>query len=346
MVPVLHSRPWITPADQAAVAAVLEGRMLGQGALARRLEQRLAGWVGAAEAVAVGSATAALVLALRGLGVGPGHEVILPTYVCVSVLEAVLSCGATPVLCDVGDDWVVRAADAARHLGPRTRAVIVPHQYGVFAEVGAFRALGVPIIEDCAQALGAAGSRPLEADVAVLSLHPTKCLTAGEGGLAAARDPALAEVLRRLRDGSREAPCARVPAPLSDLAAALALSQLDRYPEGLERRRRLAARYAAALEVAAPACLRRPAMARSMFFRFPVAPAGGLEGCQAAFLARGVQVRRGVDLLLHRAMGLDDRLFPVAVAHFASTVSLPIHPALTPAEEDRCVEAAAAVLAS
>ncbi len=133
---------------------------------------------------------------------------------------------------------------------------------------------------------------------------------------------------------------------LSDLAAALALSQLRRYAEGLERRRRLARRYTEALQAAAPGCLRPAALARSMFFRFPVCVAGGLERCQAAFLARGIHVRRGVDALLHRTLGLDDRGFPRSVSHFETTVSLPIYPALTEPEQDRCVEAAAEVLTS
>jgi dTDP-4-amino-4,6-dideoxygalactose transaminase len=81
-----------------------------------------------------------------------------------------------------------------------------------------------------------------------------------------------------------------------------------------------------------------------MFFRFPVHIDGGLESCQAAFLENGIHVRKGVDVLLHRTLGLPDGDFPVSVRHFDSVVSLPIYPALTPAEESRCVETAAALL--
>ena len=119
-----HSSPWITAEDGAALQRVLSSRMLAQGALARELEQRLARWVGAVEGVATGSGSAAIALALQALNAG-GGEVILPTYVCRSVLEAVLSAGARPVLCDVGEDWVMEARHAAPLVGRATRCIIV-----------------------------------------------------------------------------------------------------------------------------------------------------------------------------------------------------------------------------
>jgi len=339
-----HSRPWITEADQQAVAEVLATHMLAHGTVTAKLERRLSEWVGASGGVAAGSGSAALVLALGGLGVGKGDEVILPAYVCASVLEAVRTVEATPVLCDVGEDWVVTAQDAARRRTGRTKAMIVPHMYGVFADLDSFRSLGVPLIEDCAQAVDAKGRRRLGGDVAIFSFHPTKCLTSGEGGVAVAADPATAERMRVLRDGARDRSRGRLFSPLSNIAAALALSQLERFSEMLDRRKRLAARYAEALAKVRPECLNRRALEHSMFFRFPVRVRGGLESCQAAFLKDGIHVRKGVDELLHRTSNLADDDFPISVRHFDSTVSLPIYPALTPQEEDHCVERAAAIL--
>lgn len=82
-----------------------------------------------------------------------------------------------------------------------------------------------------------------------------------------------------------------------------------------------------------------------MFFRFPLHRAGGLDRCQNDFLQRGIHARRGVDQLLHRLVGLGDAAFPRAVAHFNSTVSLPIYPALTDPDFNRCAEAARAIFA-
>lgn len=339
-----HSRPWITADDVTAVTNVLASAMLAQGDLVQRLERRFAAWLGATDGVAVGSGAAAIVLALRGLCIEDGDEVILPTYVCPSVLEAVLSAGAVPVLCDVGENWVMTHIDAERCVSSKTRAIIVPHMYGIFANISALRSLCIPIIEDCAQAIGAEGKHRLQGDVAVLSFHPTKCLTAGEGGMAVASESGILERMRAYRDGAETGYCARLLSPMSNIAAGLALSQADRYDEMLERRREIARSYFDALEICAPDCLHHEAAENSMFFRFPIRTPGGLESCQKAFEARGVHVRRGVDKLLHREMKLPDSQFPTARALFESTVSIPIYPALSQSQILRCIEAMEHVL--
>ncbi|MGE0040513.1 MAG: DegT/DnrJ/EryC1/StrS family aminotransferase [Vicinamibacterales bacterium] len=343
--PIAHSRPWLTPGDHQAVACLLESEWLASGTRCRAFETRLADWVGAPRpGAAVASGSAALVLALAALGAGTGDEVILPTYVCPSVLDAVVAVGAEPVVCDVGPGWVVEAAAVAPHVTRHTRAIVVPHVYGIRAEVEAIRGLGVPVIEDRAQALDAEGAHPIAGDLAVFSFHPTKCLTTGEGGMAIARDPGLAERLLRVRDGAPDRRQARVIAPLSDLAAALGLAQLGRYPKALTRRHAIAGDYRAAIGGVAPQALARQAPSRTMWFRFPISVPGGLAACGAAFAEAGVTVRRGVDQLVHRLLGLDDRAFPVARELFDTTVSLPLYPALTSGETARVSGAARLVL--
>ena len=344
MTPISHSKPWITDADKQAVDVVLVSNMLAQGELTGKLEQQLSHWIHALDGVAAGSGAAALVLALHGVGVRRGDEVILPTYVCRSVFEAVLTAGGVPVLCDVGEDWVVTATCVAQRISRQTKAIIVPHMYGVFADVESFRQFGVPVIEDCAQAVDSNGHRFISADVAVFSLHPTKCLTAGEGGMAVSSDPQIVAKMRALRDGSDALEGWRLFSPLSDIAAALALSQLRRYSEALARRAEIADRYTRMLENVKPDCLNRRALERSMFFRFPIRIEGGLEACQGTFMDHGIHVRRGVDALLHRLIGGDDRDFTTSVKLYEATVSLPIFPALMPEEESRCIDCAEKVL--
>lgn len=338
-----HSCPWITDEDVVAVSDVLMSSMIGQGERVRCLERRLAAWLHASDAVAVGSGSAGIVLALHGLGIGLGDQVILPTYVCRSVLEAILAVGAKPVLCDVGPDWVMTVADAKRVSNDQTRAIVVPHMYGIFADVDSFRPLGLPIIEDCAQALDAERKRAIKGDVAILSFHPTKCLTSGEGGMAVAVDAELVARMRAYRDGG-VGYTGRLFSPLSDLAAGLVLSHLNRYEQGLARRREIAANYRNAIETCCPGALNHIALGQSMFFRFPLHLRGGLASCQDAFSALGVQARKGVDELLHRRIGQSDADFPSAVAHYETTLSLPIYPALSRAQESRCLEAISQVL--
>lgn len=344
MVSITHSKPWITDADREALNDVLATGMLAQGDLARELEHTLSSWVKCAGGVAAGSGSAALVMALHGVGVRAGDEVVLPSYVCRSVLEAVLAAGGVPILCDIGKNWVITADCAAKRITSRTKAVIVPHMYGIFADIESFRSLRVPLIEDCAQALDGDGRRSVSADVAVFSFHPTKCLTAGEGGMAVSPDPGIVARMRALRDGTKSMDQGRLFSPLSDISASLALSQLRRYAAGLARRAQIACAYLDALDRSAPDCLNRQVLERSMFFRFPVRIKGGLDACQEAFLRKGIHVRRGVDFLLHRSIGYADTDFPLTVDLFRTTVSLPIYPALTAEEVDRCVGCAAEVL--
>lgn len=336
MVP--HSRPWITAEDLDAVAVVLRSGMIGQGAVTARFEAAMSHRLGISRpGVAVGSGSAALQLALLAIGVGPGDQVVLPTYMCRSALEVIRSTGATAVLADVGPTFVVTPSTVARLLGPRTRALVVPHIYGIYADVEAFRPFGIPIIEDCAQALGGPEPWRLSGDIGVFSFQPAKCLTTGEGGLAVSNDAGLHVRLRGLRDG--EARSRVVFAPLPDTAAALGLSQLHRYDSALARRRWIADTYRSALGDAADWLLRRTPWERTMHFRFPVSCPGGLDAAEADFARAGVVVRRGVDELLHRWVGEPDRAFPVAAELFKTTVSIPIYPAMSDADVTTCASA-------
>src|SRR6266852_1535560 len=105
MHPILHSRPWITRQDTDAVARALESGMIAEGRTVAAFEEAVSAYLGLRGGVATSSGTSALFLALTACGVGPGDEVVIPTYVCRSVRDAVLCTGARPVLCDVGDDW-------------------------------------------------------------------------------------------------------------------------------------------------------------------------------------------------------------------------------------------------
>jgi UDP-4-amino-4-deoxy-L-arabinose-oxoglutarate aminotransferase len=343
---ISHSRPLITDADRRALDEVLASRMLAQGERTQQFEQKLSEWVGGEGGVAVGRGSAALVLALRALDIGEGDEVVLPTYVCRSVLEAVVTVGAVPVLCDVGPDWVVTDENVASVLTGRTQALIVPHMYGIFADVASLTRFGLPIIEDCAQAVDDKGKHPIRGDIAVFSLHPTKCFTTGEGGIGVTRDPARLAAMRVIRDGTGAAAQGRLFSPLSDLAAALGLSQLSRYHDALARRRVLANRYTAALEPLLPDSFRNHPARDGMYFRYPLKIAGGLDACSDRFARHGVCVRRGVDMLLHRLRGEPDANFKMAVALFETTVSLPLYPALTDEEHAVCVNAAVEIFSS
>lgn len=340
MTVIPHSRPWIADADVAALTAVLRSHQVGAGALGVELEHALASWIGAAGGVAVASGAAALELALHTLNCGAGDEIILPTYVCRHLLEAVLNVGASPVFCDVGPDWLVRRANITRVSTPRTRALIIPHLYGRFADTISMCDLGIPVIEDFAQAVAGRGMVKLAGEIGIFSLHPTKCFTAGEGGMLVARTNDLVESARRWRDGSAGSIARRQFAPLADMAAALALSQLHRYDAFLERREVIATRYANAALCWPGVRLTPSGSPFDMPFRFAFHHACGLPAFARRFAEKGITVRRGVDELLHRLCNLTDAAFVQSVAHFNTTLSLPIHPELSEIDVDRVIAAA------
>jgi perosamine synthetase len=342
---ILHSKPWIVGDDLTAVAAALRSGFIGSGRRTLEFEHRFSRWVKAANpGLSVGSGSAALYLAIKALGCGSEDEIVVPTYVCRSVLEAVIAAGARPVLCDVGQDWVVHPDNVALLITRRTKALIVPHMYGIFADVSAFRSFGVPIIEDCAQAIGSRASPVISGDVAVFSFHPTKCLTTGEGGMVVSSDKKIAARIRALRDGGDSSFDRKVFSPMSDLSAALGLSQLSRYDRMLARRREIASEYFRALAGCLPDAAVNLKGLPSMFFRFPMTVPGGAERYRNVFLRKGIHVRRGVDTLLHRLQGLPDDQFPCAVELYRTTLSLPIYPAMSNQDLRRCVSSLKAIL--
>ncbi len=337
-VPIPHSRPWLTAADHAAVAAALNSGWLSDGEEVRRLEAECAAADGGAGGIATACGRAALRLALETLGVA-GREVLLPTYVCGEVESAVIAAGAEPVFCDVGPAWLMTPATVAARLSARTAAIILVHLFGRRVEAETFRGFGVPLIEDACQAFGVA--RGAGSMATAYSFHATKCLCGGEGGLLTSADPAFLRAARKLVDqnGGED----RLLAPLAGLNAALVRSQLRRYPEMLARRIQIAERYRQALADRAVESAAPPP--GSVPFRFTLRQRAAFPAVRARFLEAGVHVRQGVDALLHRRHGEPDARFPQAAQLLAQTVSLPLYPGLTEEEIQRCLAAMRRVLA-
>lgn len=325
-----HSRPLLSDDDAEAVARVIRGGQLAQGPEVEAFERELAGRVGAPAAAAVSSGTAALELALRALDVGPGAEVIVPTYACDALHHAVTRCGARPVLADADPvTATLSVADARRRLGPRTRALVVPHAFGLAVDLAPFEALGVPVVEDCAQALGArvggcgAGG---QGRLSVCSFYATKLLTTGEGGMVLGPPDLVARVRDQRDYDERDDLRPRANAKLTDMQAALGRSQLRRLDAFVARRRAIAAEYRRRL--AGVACrLPADAGAAHVYHRFVVEVEVPVPAVLDAMGARGVTARRPVFRPLHRALGLDG--FPEAERLWTRGVSLPCYPALT-----------------
>ncbi|MGH2903012.1 MAG: DegT/DnrJ/EryC1/StrS family aminotransferase [Solirubrobacteraceae bacterium] len=188
-----------------AVDRVLDSERYILGPEVGAFEQEFASYCGAAHGVGVANGTDAITIALRALGVGPGDEVVVPSFTFYASAEAVPPTGATPVFCDVDPDTFCVTAETVRAaLTPRTKAVVAVHLFGNLAPVAEIEALGVPVLEDAAQAAGSIageGRRPgALGRVATWSFFPSKNLGCfGDGGMITTSDPDVAERARTLR---------------------------------------------------------------------------------------------------------------------------------------------------
>jgi len=276
---------------------------------------------------------------MQVLDVGQDDEVILPAYVCRSVLEAVVTVGAKPILCDVGQEWVMTPESVEPYISKRTSAIIVVHIYGLATDIDSLLSFGPPVIEDACQSFGLIiDGRPAGSigPVGVLSFHATKCLTTGEGGMLVAKNPEMIEKARVIRDGSQYL-LRRVPAPLSDLQAALGISQLDRYGVFLNKRKQIQKEYCDALSGKMD-CV-GGIFGKDFLYRFVMKNIGDFGLISKQFGNSSICVRRGVDTLLHREMNLPDEQFQNSVSLYNRTVSVPFYPALTEPEIDRVCNA-------
>lgn len=265
MIPITRPSVGQEEAD-AAADAVLSG-WLSQGPRVQEFERRVADYVGAGHAVATSNCTTALHLALLAAGVGPGDEVICPSFSFIATANAVVHAGATPVFVDIDpatyniDTTLIEAA-----ITPRTRAIIPVDQIGLAADIPAVieiaRAHNLRVVEDAAPALGAtigearAGSL---SDFTCFSFHPRKSITTGEGGVITTNDEAAAARLRSIRShGASTSDLARHQSGtveiesydelgfnyrMTDVQAAVGCVQMRRLDGILADRRRLALRY-------------------------------------------------------------------------------------------------------
>jgi perosamine synthetase len=341
-----HSRPTLSEADAERVARAIRSGQIAQGPEVAAFERELAARLGVADAAAVSSGSAALELGLRALGVRAGDEVIIPTYVCDALHHAVARVGAPPVLADADPATLsLSTDDAKRRLTRRTRGLIVPHAFGLAVDLGPFLALGVPILEDCAQTLGATVQGRAVGGLgrlAVCSFYATKVLTTGEGG-AVAGPAALVREVRGGRDyDERDDLLPRFNYKLTDMQAALGRGQLGRLDEFIERRRAIAARYRTRL-AGGPCRLPAEAGERHIYHRFVVEVNRPLGPLIARLNARGIAVRRPVFRPLHRALGLTG--YPEADRLWSTSLSIPCYPSLSDGDVDAVAAALAEALA-
>jgi perosamine synthetase len=353
--PIPASGLQVGDGERAAVERVLASGMLAQGPEVAAFEAEFAAHVAGRACVAVSSGTSALLLGLLALGVGPGDEVVVPSFSFAATANAVVLAGARPVFVDIEpchfgiDPAAVRAA-----INDRTAAIVAVHLYGCPAALAPLseiaNARGLAIVEDAAQAhLARLAGRPVGTfgSVAAFSFYPTKNMTSGEGGMVVCADEATARRVRLLRNQGMEKRYANevvgYNARMTDLQAAIGRVQLGRLPEWTNIRRRNAAVLTEALgEVAARAGLVLPSVAPAaepVWHQYTIR-APRRDHLVQRLAELGVPTGVYYPTPIHRLPAYDlDLDLPETTAAAQQVLSLPVHPNLSTDQLDHIIHA-------
>ena len=383
-----YGRQDISQADIDFVIEVLKSDFLTQGPLVERFEEAVASYCGAPLAVAMNSATSALHVACLALGLGPGDTLWTSPTTFVASANCGLYCGASvdfvdidPTTYNMSVDRLAEKLAEAERLGTLPKVVVPVHLTGQPCDMPAIKGLsdryGFRIIEDASHAVGARYRSGADSeftpvgdcrfsDITVFSFHPVKIVTTGEGGMALTRDPVLADRVQRFRShGITSDRGQMVPTPdgeiwnyqqillgynyrLTDIQAALGISQMSRIDDFIRQRHKIADRYDrefANLSITTP--WQSPDIYSS--YHLYVIRVGG-QGRTQRELYDGLQAA-GVNANLHyipvyrqpyfQKMGFERGYCPEAEAYFTQAVSIPMYPTLTDDEQGRVINVVA-----
>lgn len=337
------------------IRKVLASGYLVQGPVVERFEKELGRWTGGAEVVAVSSGTAALHLALLSLGIGPGDEVVTSAFSFPATANAIELAGARPVFVDIEPGtFNIDASAIKARLGPRTKAILPVHEFGLMADMEAVASIakeaGVPVVEDAACALGAwqmiAGQKIMAGaagTIGCFSFHPRKSITTGEGGAMAVFDGAIARRLRLLRNhgldrGERgfDIPLPGLNYRLTEMQAAMGCAQAAKFESMLQSREVLAQAYdrrLSQLGLQVPSCPQGRGHSYQSYVVL-LAPGQDRDEVAAKLKDRGIEAVRGAYGMhklsyYQKRYGFSSDMFPEAAAADDRALALPIFPTMT-----------------
>lgn len=339
-----HSKPALGIEEKNACAAVLDSLHIAQGEKVEEFERAFCGFTGRRYGVAVSSGTAGLILSLHALGISKADEVIVPSYTCVALLHAVHGVGAVPVVADIDiEDFNISAGEIKKKITRKTKAVIVPHAFGRGARIREIVKLGIPVIEDGTQALGAAvEGKPAGGFgvMSVFSFYATKMITTGEGGMILTDSGRFAGRLADMRDYDKKGFYDfRTNSKMTDLEAAIGIEQLKKLPRFIQRRREIAARYQEAFGNGRFVLPAGGGGREHVYYRYVIRVPARADALIKSLNVLGVDVKRPVFMPMHQYLGKPGKAFPASVQAMREACSLPIYPALGNDEIEKVVAA-------
>jgi perosamine synthetase len=344
------NRPVIGFRERRAVDQVLRSGMLAQGSKVAEFERRFSETVDSGDCVALNSGTSALHLGLLAIGIGPGDEVIVPSFTFAASANAIALTGATPIFVDIESEYFSVNPDAVEAaITPRTKAVVAVHLYGHPAQIDRLLAIcerhSLKLVEDAAQAhLAGLNGKPVGSwgDVSAFSFYPTKNMTTGEGGMSVTGNPQVARTLRLLRNQGMERryenEIVGFNNRMTEVAAAIGLVQLDRVSKWTKARQKNAEYLNAGISgVSTPKVAQG---AEHVYHQYTILVGPGersiyVEGLKRAGIASDVYYPTPV----HRLAAYNQKLeLPTTEDVAERCLSLPVHPRLRNSDLDRIIE--------
>ncbi len=340
-----HSKPYVSKEDIGAVSKQVKSGMHSSGKKVKKFENKFVNYIGSNYAKATSSGTTALHLALLSLNVKKGDEVIIPSYVCSSVMSAVNMTGAIPVLADIQDNFLEKGYNISGEkinnlINKKTKAIIVPHMFGIPADLESIIKVAgkIPIIEDCAHSLGAKYNGEMTGtigDIGIFSFYATKLISTGQGGMITTNSEKLFDKITDLtKYDERKEYRVSYNYSMSDIQAALGISQLSKLDFFIERRTEICKIYDSAIDKSSLRKINRPD--ESYPFRYIVLTESlyQKENVKSLLLSNNIISENPIYNPLHRYLGLDSEKFPNTEKAFQQSLSVPLYPALTDKEVD------------
>lgn len=332
-----HSRPTIGADDIRQVIQALEEGHLNDGKITTIFSEKIKKFFLAKKVFLTTSGTEALTLALRSMNLSTDDQVIIPTYVCSNVAQAVINVPATPIAADINaDDYNLSYHDATKKINQKTKAIILVNLFGnPIKELDRFRQLNIPIIEDIAQGIGGLTENKKWGsfgDLAVCSFGATKMMTSGNGGAVIINNP-------------KWRPTIALPkSTFTDLQAALGLSQLAKLNRLIRKRRLLAKRLLTVFNEL-PQVYRQSYDSTKTYYRLALRlKNNNLKQLVAKFHQKGVGAARFTDLVLNY-LNLHSGNFPITAKVINELISIPIYPSLSEPEIKNIIKSGQQLLA-
>jgi perosamine synthetase len=339
---IQHNKLTFNKKEEIAVQKIVRSGYWAGGNEVIKLENQICRETKRKYAFGVASGLSALRISLLSLGVDKNSEVIVPAYSCVALANAVLACGAKPIAVDViHDDWNIDPQKVAQAIGPKTKAIIAINTFGLPAQFQELTKLKIPIIEDCAHALGSTSDGFIFGNsgiISITSFYATKLIGGGEGGAIFTDDEKIAKFVEDYRDYTDKEPSGfRLNEKMSNIDAALSLSQLKRLNTFISRRQNTADIYESELKKIKQSIpnFNIPLNTSRIWYRYTIhlknVPADKLI---KELKSNGISSAKPVEFWLKNS---DLKKYPNSAFASQFLVSIPIYPTLTRKEKFKVI---------